>query len=116
MTVPSLPDTLRALHQRLPGRVTYAGQAVTQVLYAGAKRQVRVDEPESLVWLEMALREECDARGWHWDVGCGSAEVGDWDRLRVTVRWHDLPGGTPAYALAVAALRWIEHGALGDGP
>lgn len=114
MTAPSLPDTLRALAQHLPERVPYAGQTVTQVVYAGAKRQVRPGEPESLVWLEYALREECVERGWHWQVGCGRAEVGDWDRRHVAVKWHDLPNGTSAHALAVAVLRWIESGEMGE--
>lgn len=115
MTAPTLPETLTRLAKLLPERVPYAGQAVTQVRYAGAKRQVRPDEPESLVWLETALREECDARGWHWEIGCGHAEVGDGDRRRVMVSWRDLPDGTYPHALAVAVVRWITSEEMGEG-
>lgn len=132
MTAPTLPDTLRALHQHLPERVREAdlteqwGLIMLEAFVQGDGDQLgwhsvySIGElgdhtfPESLVYLETALRQECEARGWHWQLGCGRAEVGDWDRLRVTVNWYDLPGGTPAHALALAVLRWIETGGRGE--
>lgn len=126
MNAPSLHETLHTLAQRLPERVRVEdltrewGLTMLEVFVRGDGDQLgwhgvlSVGEngersfPEDLIWLETALRQECDARGWHWQLGCGRAEVGDWDRLRAVVNWYDLPGGTPAHALAVAVLRWIE--------
>lgn len=127
MTAPNLPVTLARLAQLLPERVRaeMAGDESEAWVYRYEARRRGWHTvwwggdrpaPHNIDALEMALREECDARGWHWQVGAGRSEVGDWDRRRVTVGWHDLPGGTPAYALAVAVLRWIEREALREGP
>lgn len=105
MTAPTLPETLARLAQLLPERVPYAGQAVTQVRYAGAKRQVRPDEPESLVWLEMALREECAARGWSLNQQADPHPVHpSWRATIYTPQFRSAQGSSPAQALALALL------------
>ncbi|MFT2721645.1 hypothetical protein ACMT4L_16765 [Deinococcus sp. A31D244] len=132
MTAPTLPETLARLAQLLPERVREVdlteqwGMTMLEVYVRGDGDQLgwrgiysmgeagNHSFPEDLIWLETALRQECVARGWHWQVGIGRAEVGDWDRRRVTVSWCDLPGGTPAHALAVAVVRWLDSEKMGE--
>ena len=59
-----LPALLQRARKLLPDRVKFVGSHIAQVMYMGSKRAISWDEPETLVWLEMACREEIEARGW----------------------------------------------------
>ncbi|GAQ23944.1 hypothetical protein DEIGR_400077 [Deinococcus grandis] len=128
MTAPSLPETLRALHRHLPERIREAdlteqwGLIMLEAFVQGDGDQLgwhgvySIGElgdhsfPESLVYLETALRQECQARGWMWRTWAGLPGHGFGAEVERRVFAQPFQGlsDTPAHALALALL-----GALG---
>ncbi|GGI95247.1 hypothetical protein [Deinococcus wulumuqiensis] len=122
MTPTKLPELLAALAERLPERVQYLpAEAMARVKLWGCWQRVYLDETGDIVthagasYLELSLREECDAREWEWELEGKAGKV-------VATVWNGAGGAeychlgitpSPAHALAcamVAALSGEEEG------
>ena len=124
MTAPTLPDTLARLAELLPLRVRidpHREASYAEVRVRGEWQYVYYITPDSPawashglgeMWLEAALREECRARDWFWEVNAHRATVSpDWDRTRYTVGWQEFH---PAPYSSVHALALAMLAALSD--
>ncbi|WP_407543755.1 hypothetical protein Q0M94_28540 (plasmid) [Deinococcus radiomollis] len=131
MTAPTLPDTLRALSERLPERFRTddgAFQVHLPITRAGRLNHWEtlfyqdedgsgweLDDLSSLPMWEWALREEIEARGWLWGVESGHFSHGYQVVLKtrppVFASSTELAvayAPTPAHALALALLRALD--------
>lgn len=124
MTLPALLSELAAL---LPERVKVdwgttlkslgawvhmnAGQ--WQLVGITAEEYQNLPSPLGAVWLEMALREECEARGWVWNLCAESGAAGYVARVQLKPRGKVYACSviaklTPAEALAAAVLAALK--------
>lgn len=99
MAQKDLPTLLRQARELMPDRVKFVGSHIAQVMYMGSRRAISWDEPESLVWLEMACREEIVARRWTCELTFqrnvasavlwrGPFLIGDWTRALAPTDAH----------------------------
>lgn len=131
MTTPTLPETLARLAQLLPERVRVGGGDAGTVTVLVQTREVIAPhlginslhswecigfagpDPryvggfnlQSHRWLEFALREECEVRGWHLDQE--SSPHPTYPSYRATIyapQFNSARGSTPAHALALAMI------------
>lgn len=130
----SLPELLRELSSALQsgsGRIrvrrdqTYgAGLAETLwVVYGGSQSRCGIispakfsdfENPFTLLHLEAALREECEARGWNWAVGRDAGNRAYASVMPTPAHRPPCFAPTPAEALAAAMVSALKAG-KGEG-
>ena len=100
---PTLPEALATLSTLLPERIPFARDHVCVVFLHGSKTPVAYHSPRDLDVIEMALREECEARGWTWSVDCITGPRFSAGVLPRPAVWsYNTAGETPALALCLA--------------
>lgn len=121
MTAPTLPEALARLAVLVPGRITRLEnwpESWWAVWHEDPNDPEETgflsldsDRDPNPLRLEGALREEVEARGWHWtletmrDGRVAANVIPDWDR-RAT--WGHGRAAPPALALALALIAALE--------
>lgn len=122
MTPPTLPTTLTRLAELLPERVRidpHREASYAEVRVRGEWQYVYCITPDSPawashglgeMWLEAALREEIESRGWYWMTERCDWPSGDYRAsISATGTWAYVGyAPTPAHAIALALLAALE--------
>ncbi|UQN10321.1 hypothetical protein [Deinococcus sp. QL22] len=121
MSAPRLSETLGKLAEALPERAAMDyQQGVLKILAGGRQRKVywmndllgRAPDATGLLFLEYGLREECDARGWTWDLETRrDQDAKAWAQVYCGDQRAsgDMCADTPGQALALALLSALER-------
>ncbi|GGO19414.1 hypothetical protein [Deinococcus humi] len=117
----SLPTLLKELAVLLPERFSYdwtmrrmevlvpmilGGHGVWRRTYYWDDTDWELDDACAFMWVENALREECEARGWEWNVWHNRQEGQYWALVSGERRadYWKVSAPTPAEALAAAMV------------